>query len=143
MPGERNDRAPTMRDVAAITGFSPQTVHRSLHASEKVDPETRSKILKVVKEIGYRPNRAARHLATAKSSILGIVSFATQIYGPAHTILSIDEVAKALGLNIMLTTVPSLWRQRNTGFRRTNTSEQWLRSQGMSRWVWCSYRRSA
>lgn len=108
MPGERNDRAPTMRDVAAITGFSPQTVHRSLHASEKVDPETRSKILKVVKEIGYRPNRAARHLATAKSSILGIVSFATQIYGPAHTILSIDEVAKALGLNIMLTTVPSV-----------------------------------
>jgi DNA-binding LacI/PurR family transcriptional regulator len=108
MPEVRNDRAPTMRDIAAIAGFSPQTVHRSLYAREKVDPETRTKILKVVKEIGYRPNRAARHLATAKSSILGIVSFATQIYGPAHTILSMDEVAKTLGLNIMLTTVPSL-----------------------------------
>jgi DNA-binding LacI/PurR family transcriptional regulator len=108
MPDEQNDRAPTMQDVATIAGFSPQTVHRSLHASEKVAPETRAKILKIVKEIGYRPNRAARHLATAKSSILGIVSFATQIYGPAHTILSIDEVAKTLGLNIMLTTVPSL-----------------------------------
>ncbi len=107
MPEEQNERAPTMKDVASLSGFSPQTVHRSLHASEKVDPETRAKILKVVKEIGYRPNRAARHLATAKSSILGIVSFATQIYGPAHTILSIDEVAKSLGLNIMLTTVPS------------------------------------
>jgi DNA-binding LacI/PurR family transcriptional regulator len=96
-----------MKDVAALTGFSPQTVHRALHAHEMVTPETRAVILRVVKEIGYRPNRTARHLATAKSSILGIVSFATQIYGPAHTILSMDEVTKTLGLNIMLSTVPS------------------------------------
>jgi DNA-binding LacI/PurR family transcriptional regulator len=112
MPVEQTDRAPTMKDVAKLTGFSQQTVHRALQARDKVAPETRAKILKVVKEIGYRPNRAARHLATAKSSILGIVSFATQIYGPAHTILSIDEVAKTLGLNIMLTSVPPLWPEK-------------------------------
>ena len=97
-----------MKDVAALTGFSQQTVHRALHAGNQVTPATRAKILRVVKEIGYRPNRAARLLATAKSSVVGIVSFATQIYGPAHTILSIDKVAKSLGLNIMLTSVPSL-----------------------------------
>ena len=100
-------RLPTMKDVAALTGFSQQTVHRALHAGNQVTPATRAKILKVVKEIGYRPNRAARLLATAKSSVVGIVSFATQIYGPAHTILSIDEVAKSMGLNIMLTSVPT------------------------------------
>jgi DNA-binding LacI/PurR family transcriptional regulator len=103
-----SNRAPTMKNVAALTGFSPQTVHRALHAQDKVTPETRAIILRVVKEIGYRPNRAARHLATAQSTIIGIVSFATQIYGPAHTILSIDEFAQTRGLNIMLSTVPSL-----------------------------------
>jgi DNA-binding LacI/PurR family transcriptional regulator len=108
MTNDSISKAPTMKNVAALTGFSPQTVHRALHAQDKVTPETRAIILRVVKEIGYRPNRAARHLATAKSSILGIVSFATQIYGPAHTILSIDEFAQTLGLNIMLTTVSSL-----------------------------------
>lgn len=105
-------RAPTMKDVAAITGYSQQTVHRALHAGDQVASATRNEILRVVKEIGYRPNRAARHLATAKSSVVGIVSFATQIYGPAHTILSIDKVAKSLGLNIMLTSVPSLEPQK-------------------------------
>ena len=101
-----------MKDVAAITGYSAQTVHRALHAGDQVTAATRNEILRVVKEIGYRPNRAARHLATAKSSVVGIVSFATQIYGPAHTILSIDKFAKQVGLNIMLTSVPSLEPQK-------------------------------
>ncbi len=101
-------KAPTMKDVADRVGCSPQTVHRALYAPNAVTAETRVKVMRVIKELGYRPNRSARHLATAKSSVLGIVSFATQIYGPAHTILSIDEVSKELGLNIMLTSIPPL-----------------------------------
>jgi DNA-binding LacI/PurR family transcriptional regulator len=99
-------RAREVRPLHSSVEAGEQTWRLGAEPS-KVAPSTRIQVLKVVKEIGYRPNRAARHLATAKSSILGIVSFATQIYGPAHTILSIDEVAKELGLNIMLTSLPS------------------------------------
>jgi DNA-binding LacI/PurR family transcriptional regulator len=104
---EVRERAPTLSDVAARTGFSPQTVHRALHARHKVSPPTRAKILQAVEEMGYRPNRIARNLATAKSSILGIVSLGTYFYGPSQTILSIDEAAKTHGLNVMLSSVSS------------------------------------
>jgi DNA-binding LacI/PurR family transcriptional regulator len=99
---EVREKAPTLSDVAALTGFSSQTVHRALHARHKVSPPTRAKILKAVEEMGYRPNRIARNLASAKSSILGIVSLGTYFYGPSQTILSIDEAAKSHGLNVML-----------------------------------------
>jgi DNA-binding LacI/PurR family transcriptional regulator len=104
---EVREKAPTLSDVAALTGFSSQTVHRALHARHKVSPPTRAKILKAVEEMGYRPNRIARNLASAKSSILGIVSLGTYFYGPSQTILSIDEAAKSHGLNVMLSSVSS------------------------------------
>src|SRR6476469_4283734 len=75
--------SPTMADVAQLAGVSHQTVSRVLNDQPNVRAETRARILDAIRELGYRPNSAARTLVTRKSQTLGVVSFDTTLYGPA------------------------------------------------------------
>ena len=54
----------TIYDVAGAAKVSLATVSRVMNNPEKVNPETREKVLKVIKELGYRPNAIARGLAS-------------------------------------------------------------------------------
>ena len=57
----------TLEDVATAAGVSPKTVSRVMNNEPNVRSATREKVLKVAKELGYRPNQAARSLAGSKS----------------------------------------------------------------------------
>jgi len=57
----------TLDDVAKFAGVSPKTVSRVLNREPNVRPKTREKVLNAAKELGYRPNLAARTLASSKS----------------------------------------------------------------------------
>ncbi len=61
---------PTLRDVAHEAGVSYQTVSRVLNESPNVSSDTRTRVLRVMREMNYRPNRAARTLATQRSYTL-------------------------------------------------------------------------
>lgn len=63
----------TIYDVAGAAGVSLATVSRVLNNPEKVKDETRQRVLKVIKELGYRPNVIARGLASRKTTTVGIV----------------------------------------------------------------------
>ncbi len=63
----------TIYDVAGAAGVSLATVSRVLNNPEKVKEETRQRVLKVIKELGYRPNVIARGLASRKTTTVGIV----------------------------------------------------------------------
>jgi DNA-binding LacI/PurR family transcriptional regulator len=63
----------TIRDVARLAGVSPSTVSRALTVPGKVDPGTRRRVLALVEELGYRPNRAARGLITGRTGNLGLL----------------------------------------------------------------------
>ena len=65
------DRAPVMADVARIAGVSHQTVSRVLNDHPNVRPRTRERVLAAVRELGYRPNAAARTLASRRTRTLG------------------------------------------------------------------------
>ncbi|SEF67991.1 DNA-binding transcriptional regulator, LacI/PurR family [Thermomonospora echinospora] len=91
-PGER--RPVVMEDVAERAGVSAMTVSRVLNSPEKVRPATRARVLAAVKELDYRPNAAARVLATGRSGVLGVVSFDTTLYGPASTLYGIERAAR-------------------------------------------------
>lgn len=47
---------PSLRQVAELTGFSRSTVASAIAGSSRVAAETRDKIMKVVHDLGYRPN---------------------------------------------------------------------------------------
>ncbi len=67
-------RSPTIKDVAKRAGVGVGTVSRVLNGSPQVRPETREKILAVIKELGFSPNLAARQLSGGKTFTIGVVS---------------------------------------------------------------------
>lgn len=58
--------------MAARAGVSPQTVSNALNKPDLLRPDTLARVLSVVEELGYRPNRAARQLRTRSSHLVGL-----------------------------------------------------------------------
>jgi LacI family transcriptional regulator, gluconate utilization system Gnt-I transcriptional repressor len=65
-------QSPSIQDVADRVGVSIMTVSRAMRGVEGVSPSRRGEILNVAKELGYRPNRTARSLAAAHSTLIGV-----------------------------------------------------------------------
>jgi LacI family transcriptional regulator len=65
---------PTIRDVARMAGVSIGTVSKALNAGGRLRQETRDTVLRIAREIGYRPNDLAQSLHRAKSRTIGIIS---------------------------------------------------------------------
>jgi DNA-binding LacI/PurR family transcriptional regulator len=91
----------TIHDIAALTGVSYQTVSRVINGMPQVSPATRSRIEKVLTEVGFRPNRTARQLAGKRSTTVGLVTFATSFYGPSQILAKSEQAAKELGFSLM------------------------------------------
>ena len=90
-------RPPSIRDVAREAGVSHQTVSRVLNSHPSVKAETKELVLRVIAELNYRPNQAARALATARSHTIGILQSSRAEYGPAAAIASIELAARDAG----------------------------------------------
>ncbi|MEW2305544.1 LacI family DNA-binding transcriptional regulator [Streptomyces sp. NPDC006655] len=105
------DRAPVMTDVARIAGVSQQTVSRVLNDHPNVRPATRERVLAAVRELGYRPNAAARTLATRRTRTLGVVSFNTTLYGPACMLYGIEQAARQHEYFVIVAAVGTLDRR--------------------------------
>ena len=57
----------TLRDIAKALGTSIGTVHRALHDNPGVSPMTKARVLQMARNLGYRPNLAARYLSSKKT----------------------------------------------------------------------------
>ncbi len=90
-------RAPSIRDVARLAGVSHQTVSRVLNNHPSIRPETKQRVLDVMADLQYKPNRAARALVTSRSRTIGILSASSTQYGPASSIAAIEAAARASG----------------------------------------------
>src|ERR1700682_6383537 len=71
----------TMADVAAIAGVTKMTVSRVLRHPELVRTDTRERVLRVMGELGYVPNRLAGSL-TAGGTGVGAASGAARLPSP-------------------------------------------------------------
>ena len=63
----------TGREIAQLCGVSVATVSRVFNQPETVNEETRERVLRVAKELGYQPNESARALSTKQSTMIGLV----------------------------------------------------------------------
>ncbi|GAA4491228.1 LacI family DNA-binding transcriptional regulator [Microbacterium panaciterrae] len=88
-------RMPSIRDVARLAGVSHQTVSRVLNEHPSIRPETKERVLDAIRVLDYRPNVAARALATSRSNTLGILSATTGEFGPTSSIAAIEDAARA------------------------------------------------
>lgn len=63
----------SMKDIAAACGVSVATVSKALNNQEDIGEETRQRVKKAAKELGYHPNASARALKTNRSYNLGVL----------------------------------------------------------------------
>ena len=64
---------PTISDVARLAGVSPMTVSRVINAEGNVRAGTRDLVNAAISELNYAPNQAARSLAGAAQSRIGLL----------------------------------------------------------------------
>lgn len=89
----RNSRKVTSYDVARHAGVSRAAVSRTFTPDASVSAETREKVHKAAKELGYRVNYLARSLINQRSDLVGVV--AAGLDNPFRT-MQIDQIARAL-----------------------------------------------
>lgn len=92
----------TIADVAERANVSAMTVSRVLNNKDGISDETRQHVLTIMHELGYRPNRVARSLATAKTLKIGIVvpSISSAYYGAV--LEGIERIFWEHGYHILL-----------------------------------------
>lgn len=89
-------------DVAGAAGVSLATVSRVLNHPDKVKEATRDKVLKIIKDKGYKPNANARGLASRKSTAVAIVVPPISRSSVAEMIQGIYDSAVEYGYTIRL-----------------------------------------
>lgn len=102
MGGGSGARPPTIYDVAEVAGVSHQTVSRFLKG-EGVRPRNREQVIHAIAELGYRPNFAARALATSRSQRIAVLTQEMGEIGPGRILQGATLEAREAGylLDIM------------------------------------------
>ena len=95
--------AVTTKDIAKACGISRGTVDRALNDRGRINQETKEKILRVAKEMGYRPDLLARSLVKGKTMSIGVVVFDILNRYFAQMVNSIEMKAKSKGYFVNIT----------------------------------------
>ena len=92
----------TVKDIAAAVGVSVATVSNVLNGRPNVGPEIRRKVLRVAKELGYQPNRAAQAMRTGRTRSIGLVL--PDLINPFFPELAraVENTARTAGLLVCL-----------------------------------------
>ncbi|RKX77895.1 MAG: LacI family transcriptional regulator [Spirochaetes bacterium] len=93
----------TIQDVARLAGVSIATVSRVINNSpHKVNRETRGRVLKVIQDLGYRPNALAKSLLNKKTMTIGVII--PDISNPyyAEILRGIQDVAEEHGYAVTI-----------------------------------------
>jgi DNA-binding LacI/PurR family transcriptional regulator len=93
----RSRRVATIYDVAKAAEVSHQTVSRLLKGDSGIRPENRVRIERALKELDYRPNLAARSLATNRSRRIGALVYELQEVGPSKIVQAASDAAREAG----------------------------------------------
>src|SRR5690348_12753829 len=91
-----------MKDIARDLGVSVVTISKVLRNHPDVGDETRERVLARVNELDYRPNLAARALATGRTYLVGLV--VPDLLHPffAEIAKSLSDALKANGYYLLI-----------------------------------------
>lgn len=63
----------TIKDVAKATGVAPSTVSRVISDNPRISLDTKKRVRKAMKEMGYHPNINARNLVAKSTKSIGVI----------------------------------------------------------------------
>jgi DNA-binding LacI/PurR family transcriptional regulator len=99
--GAEMSKAPTILDVARVSGVSKSTVSNVIRGADNIGAETRVRVQAAIEQLGYRPNVLARQLVKQRSTIVGVVIGA--LSNPFHAEMTeqIERHAASVGYQTM------------------------------------------
>jgi len=113
--------AVTIKDVAERAGVTPSTVSRALNNRGRVSPETRERVLRAARELGYRPAMAGRGLALGRTENLGFLTHHRHTLNPGSfyggVLAGVDSEARAHGFHVIFSSdtsekLPAMVKER-------------------------------
>jgi DNA-binding LacI/PurR family transcriptional regulator len=96
----------TIKDVAAHSGVSTQTVSRVINNRPDVASETRQRVEESIATLRYRPSAVARTLVANRSKAIGVLLAGMGYTGTAFTLRGIVDEAANLGLTVLIAELP-------------------------------------
>lgn len=95
----------SMKEISELCGVSIATVSKALNGQKDIGEETKKRICKVAKELGYFPNSSARALKTKRTYNLGVLFVDEAQSGLTHdyfanVLNSFKKVAEEKGYDI-------------------------------------------
>ncbi|PVG82242.1 LacI family transcriptional regulator [Nocardioides gansuensis] len=100
-----------MADVARLAGVSHQTVSRVINGQNNLRPATREKVEQAIRQLGYRPNSAARALVTRRSGTIGVIGSKSGYWGPSTVHRTIQAAGRDAGYFVSSVNLQSLTRE--------------------------------
>ncbi|MBL8581843.1 MAG: LacI family DNA-binding transcriptional regulator [Rhizobiaceae bacterium] len=97
---------PTIRDVAREAGVSIGTVSAVINHREQVAEETKRHVLRLIAELGFEPNNAARSLKHGRISSIGFV--VPDLQNPFFAAVA-EGVQRGIGDNDILLVLCTTW----------------------------------
>jgi LacI family transcriptional regulator len=118
----------TISDVAKMAGVSIKTVSRVVNREPNVRSSTRDKVESAIAALNYRPNKAARNLASHHSHLIGLIyddPSAYEVPSSGYVIaLQQGALAACHEANYELLIHPCRFRDRHIGRELTELIEQ-------------------
>ena len=90
-------KSPTLYDVATRAGVSHQTVSRVVKGETNIRADLRERIEAAILELGYKPNMAARALASTRRTRIAAVVYDFLEIGPSRILKGASDQAKDAG----------------------------------------------
>ncbi len=109
-PRSQVERTPVMADVARLAGVSHQTVSRVINGQTNLRPATRERVEQAIRQLGYRPNTAARALVTRRSATIGVIGSKSGYWGPSTVHRTIQAAGREAGYFVSSANLQSLTR---------------------------------
>ena len=100
----RRSSSVTIRDVARKAGVSVATVSRYINRNATVSPEVSERLRTVMKDLKYVPHAAARHLASRKTRVIGLLlnNLHNDFFVPLLN--GVEAVVRKKGYNLLIAT---------------------------------------
>lgn len=93
----------TINDVARAAGVANSTVSHVLSGKRPISRETKEKVFKAIKELGYEPNPNARALRSSSSGVIGFFAYdITEVFA-ARIIQGAEKIVRERNAYLLFT----------------------------------------
>jgi LacI family transcriptional regulator len=92
----------TIRDVAAQARVSIKTVSRVINNVKTVKPDTRERVLRVIRKLDYHPSASARGLSGSRSYLIGLLYDVSCAYYATGVLGGVLEACRAAHYQVVM-----------------------------------------